>query len=313
MKVYVFDYSPSPGAIHHGAGYWIYKGYQEAWRELGYEVSGLSHENYYIDSIDGDYIIMVPDAYVGPGSSEIIEKSYKTFVYAQPNKFPDPWGQHPNFKCLCHADIIELLNEKNNVFLWSFSDIEDPSLFHKWKKVNTVPLAFDSVSYEPVKDEKYTKYDVCFIGGWANNGFNEKRKIMLECFKEFKGSGLNCAFSVGKNISHEQENAILCNSKVALNIHDAYQRVLGFDTNERTYKSLGLTGVLVSDEVRQLESMFPNVKTSNDPVKLIEHIKDYISLTEKELNDIKEENRQNILDNHCYTHRVEQLLRLEND
>ena len=56
MKVYIYGYTKDLGA-----GHWIYKGYQEAWRELGYEVSGLSHENYYIDSIDGDYIIMVPE------------------------------------------------------------------------------------------------------------------------------------------------------------------------------------------------------------------------------------------------------------
>jgi hypothetical protein len=308
MKVYIYDY----GEIL-GAGHWVYKGYQKAWERLGYDVLKLGGERFAVDSFYEDYIVMLPDASVFPGLYEMIEKSHKTFVYAQPNVFPDPWGKHPNFKCLCHIDTVSWLNEQNNVYLWSFSDIEDPSLFHKWKKVNTTPLAFDSVSYEPVKDERYTKYDVCFIGGWANNGFNEKRKIMLECFKEFKDSGLNCAFSVGKNISHEQENAILCNSKVALNIHDAYQRKLGFDTNERTFKSLGLNGILVSDEVRQLETMFPNVKTSNDPVKMIEYIKDHLSLTEKELNDIKEENRQNILDNHCYTHRVEQLLRLEND
>jgi len=191
--------------------------------------------------------------------------------------------------------------------LWCFGDAD---LYHnKWKKVNTIPLAFDSISYKPKKDKKY-EYDICFVGGWANNGFNEKRKIMIDIFVEFKKSGLNCGFFIGKNLTHEQENLLLYNSKISLNIHDAYQRTLGFDTNERTFKSLGLNGVLISDKVDQLERIFPSVKTSNDPAELVKFAKEYLSLAEKELNDIKEENRQLILDNHCYTHRVEKLLSL---
>jgi spore maturation protein CgeB len=123
-------------------------------------------------------------------------------------------------------------------------------------------------------------------------------------------SGLNCGFFVGKNLTHQQECEVLHNSKLTLNIHDAYQRILGNDTNERTFKSLGLNGLMVSDTIRQLNSIFPNLKTSLEPDELVQITKDYLSLTDKELNDIKEENRQNILDNHCYTNRVQQLLDL---
>ena len=82
------------------------------------------------------------------------------------------------------------------------------------------------------------------------------------------------------------------------------------DTNERTFKSLGLNGILISDEIGQLKDIFPNVKTSNNPLELVKMTKEYLSLTEKERYNIKEENLQNILDNHCYTNRVEQLLSL---
>jgi spore maturation protein CgeB len=71
-----------------------------------------------------------------------------------------------------------------------------------------------------------------------------------------------------------------------------------------------LNGLLVSDTVRQLNSIFPNVKTSLDSDELVQITKDYLSLTEKELNDIKEQNKQNILENHCYTNRVQQMLDL---
>ena len=159
-------------------------------------------------------------------------------------------------------------------------------------------MAYDSISYKSVENKNY-EYDICYIGGWANNGFDEKRKIMIEIFREFKGSGLKCGFFINKNLTHEQENLILCNSKVSLNIHDAYQRSLGFDTNERTFKSLGLNGILISDEVDQLKRIFPEIKISNNPTELVDLTKEYISLTDKKRNDIKEYNKQNILENHC--------------
>ena len=123
-------------------------------------------------------------------------------------------------------------------------------------------------------------------------------------------SGLKCGFFIEKNLSHEQECALLYNSKVCLNLHDAYQRKLGLDTNERTFKSLGLNGLLVSDTVAQLNRLFPSVRTSLDAEELVQITKDYLSLTEQELNDIKNKNRQDILDNHTYVHRVEELLKL---
>ena len=303
MKVYVYDY-PSH------AGKWIYKGYQLAWKKLGHEVVTVPIDRKMaevVESYDEDYILMITDTGVDTDDYEMIEKSYKTFAYVQPNHFPDPWGTHPNFVCLAHDETINMLNEMNNVHLWAFGD--NTSYHSKWKKVNTIPLAFDSISYKPTRDKKY-EYDVCFVGGWANNGFDEKRKIIIESFSEFMRSDLKCGLFINKGISHDQEQKILYNSKVAINIHDAYQRTLGFDTSERTFKSLGLNGVLISDKVDQLERIFPSVKTSNDPAELVKFAKEYLSLAEKELNDIKEENRQLILDNHCYTHRVEKLLSL---
>ena len=171
-------------------------------------------------------------------------------------------------------------------------------------------MAFDSVGYSRTINEKYKKFDVCFVGGWANNGFNEKRKIMIDVFSKYKDSGLKCAFFVEKNLTHEQEMEILSSSRVALNIHDAYQRILGTDTNERTFKSLGLNGCLVSYTVGQLNRLFPDIKTSLDATGLVDITKEYLSLTERELLDIKEKNIQNILENHCYTNRVESLLSL---
>ena len=313
MKIYILD-------VPEHAGYWIYKGYRKAWEKLGFDVeiikigktlaTSMLATNY-MANIDfpEEYMIMYPDAMCqAEGTLEAIAKSHKTFIYTQPNAFVYPWGQHPNFACGAPNKTIHALNDLENVHLWTFGD--HTANHFKWKKVHTVPLAFDSISYQPISDEKYSKYDISFVGGWADNGFNEKRKIMIEYFSEFMKSGLKCGFFVGKNLTHEQENLLLYNSKLTLNIHDAYQRILGTDTNERTFKGLGLNGTLVSDTVGQLNRIFPHLKTSIESKEVVQIAKDYLSLTEKELKNIKEENRQLVLENHCYTNRVQQLLEL---
>jgi hypothetical protein len=295
-----------------GAWDYIHRGYYEAWKSLGYEaIEYLSLKD--IPPDETDYYLMIRDWDIsGERDISALSRAKKAFLFAQANTFPLPWGSHPNFISHCPDGMVNKINQMENVYLWTFGDMPaelTKQLFFKWKEIHKVLLAFDSINYKPIHDQNYN-YDVCFVGGWANNGFDEKRKIMLKQFYHFKDSGLKCGFFINRGLSHQQENALLYNSKVSINIHDAYQRKFGFDTNERTFKSLGLNGILISDEIDQLQKTFPNVKTSNDPVEMVRLTKEYVSMTEKELSDIKEENRQNILDNHCYVHRVQQFLSL---
>jgi len=316
MKVYTPNYRSH-------AGKWIYTGFRHAWDSLGYDVVDfgagsartetethrLSFDIVYPDLEEAEgTIIMTTDSVVVPEILEVISKSHKTFVYAQPDNFPQPWGSHHNFSCLSPPEVIDALNSMDNVYLWNFMD--DTSYHECWKEVHTIPLAYDSLNYVPIENDACKEFDICFVGGWANNGFDEKRRIMTKTFGAFMKSDLKCGFFIEKNLSHEQECALLYNSKMCLNLHDAYQRTLGLDTNERTFKSLGLNGILVSDTVKQLNRLFPDVKTSPDPQELVQITKDYLSLTEQELNDIKNKNRQDILDNHTYVHRIEELLKL---
>ena len=300
MKVYI--------KIHPAhAGKWIYEGYKRAWTALGYDVKYFTSLSEISDK--GDYYIMATDYDIKNDSSySSIVNSTKSFIFAQPNTFFEPWGRHPNFISNASPQAIDLVNQTDNALLWTFSD--DTRYHEKWKTVHTVPLAFDSIGYVPKNDEKYSQYDICFVGGWANNGFDEKRKIMIEIFSKFMDSGLNCGFFINKGLTHEQECDLLHNSKISLNIHDAYQRTLGYDTNERTFKSLGLNGALVSDTIAQLNNLFPNVPTSLDSSVLVESTKEILSLTENEIRGIKESSKQDIIDNHTYIRRVEQLLEL---
>ena len=292
------------------AGKWIYEGYKNAWQSLGYTT------HYYdrlvdIKTLNSDYYVMAIDADIKDNESlSVIQKSKKAFVYAQPNFFPSPWGMHPNFLCHCPEPIIKVLNNTENVVLWSFGNIKQQ--YHtKWKTVHTVPLAYDEQTYKPDQDKRY-KFDVCFVGGWANNGFDEKRKIMMEHFEAFKQTDLKCGFFVNRNVSQEVENKLLYNSNVSINIHDAYQRQLGLDTNERTFKSLGLNGLLISDDIKQIRDILPSqtVNIANTPIEMVDKVKHYVAMSDAEREEIKLKNRNFVLQNHCYKNRVQTLLTL---
>ena len=285
-----------------GAGKWIYEGYFRAWESLGYETvyyNSLAE----VGGETGSYYLMATDGEINNSEAlNIASNSYKTFLYVQPNDFPAPWGNHPNFQCLCPLEFINKLNQLENIILWSFG--RSSQYYTKWKKPHYIPLAFDHLSYKPQQDSKY-ECDVCFVGGWANNGFDEKRGIMLDHFNELNKLGIKMGIYINQNISLQDEANLLYNSKIALNIHDQYQRVYGNDSNERTFKSLGLNGFLVCDKVTEVNRLFPDVPTGESPAEFVELVRKYLSTP---LDDIKERNKQKILNKHTYVNRVEKLL-----
>lgn len=291
MTVYIQEHT-------FGAGKWIYTGYKNAWESIGYNVVFFNKP---IRPTE-EYYVMVTDS-SAEQYLELISNSKKCFLYTQPNYFPEPWGTHPNFQCLCSDELITILNNMSNIKKWTFSQVTD--FFNKWKNVKTIPLAFDNIGYSRIKT-KY-KFDVCFIGGVANNGFNEKIHIMNETLG-YISKQFNCGFFINKNLTHKQENYVLNASKIAINIHDAYQRKLGLDTNERTFKSLGVNGMLVSDQIAQIKNMFSFVKMSNDRNTLVSFIRDHIN--DPNLEQHKDFNVNYVLNNHTYTHRVSELLQL---
>ncbi|HIL27379.1 MAG TPA: glycosyltransferase family 1 protein, partial [Nitrospinaceae bacterium] len=125
-----------------------------------------------------------------------------------------------------------------------------------------------------------------------------------------KDSGLKCGFFINKNLTHEQENETLYRSKTAINIHDTYQRILGLDTNERTFKALGATGILVSDKVLQVSCLFPNTPIANTPSDMVALVKEELEISEEERSALKEKNRNNIIENHTYIKRAQEMLAL---
>lgn len=298
MKVFIRNHP-------FGAGKWIYEGYKSAWETVGFETEYYNSLDDLLNLDISEYNIMAIDHDLTEKNIEVLNKANRSFLFAQPTSFPMPWGNHPNFRSTCNIDVIKQAAANKNIKKWTFTKV-NPEYYKEWQNVNTVLLGFDSVNYKPIEDES-SKYDVCYVGGWANNGFNEKANIMLEHFKEIKKLNLKCGIAVNRNISLKNEMKLLYNSKIAINIHDAYQRKLGLDINERTYKSLGLTGFLISDRIECMDDVFPETPQADTPKKMAEMILQYMDM---DLDNIKDKNRQNILKNHTYINRVKQLLEL---
>jgi hypothetical protein len=255
----------------------------------------LSEEdNFYLFANDSD---LVEDRVL-----KILQKAIKVFLFIMPNEFPKHWGLHQNWTSLCKIDF-EKLNNLNNIVKWTF--LEQNPYCYNWSNFLTVPLAFDDIRYTYEYDDNF-KFDVCYVGGWANNGFDEKRKNIINHFLKLKQSNLKCGLFVNKNVSKQDENKLLSNSKISLNIHDTYQRELGLDTNERTFKSLGLNGIMVSDRVEQINKICKNVKMSNDPTEYVQLISEY--LNDPYIDDLRIDNKNHIIKNHTYKNRVRELL-----
>jgi len=291
-----------------GAGKWIYQGYFNAWKEEGYKPKYYNN----ISEIDTNstYMLMATEGGINQENPTllnlILSKASKVFMYTQPHTFPKPWGTHPNFVTNASPNFIKMVNSMENVHLWSFAKTANLDYWDKWKNINYIPLAFDDIDYT-FESKGIFNYDICYIGGLADNGFNEKSQLMIEYFSELHDQGINTdGIFINKNISPEAEYEIMSNSKICLNIHDKYQQVLGLDCNERTFKSLGLNGFLISDKVECLSDFEElNIIQVKSPKEMAEQIKEYL---DKDLSIIKDLNRSVILENHTYKNRVRSLL-----
>lgn len=289
-----------------GAGKWIYEGFARAWVSCGYRVK-------FFDDImtlgpDAKYV-MTTEVDLTLTGIQVLSSVEQSFVFVQPFKFPDPWGKHPNWITSVSAETAMLVNSIQNIKKWTFVNSTRSNGFSPWKDVHYLPLAFDSLGYQLLPFDSQKNFDVCFVGGWADNGFNEKQRRIVDFLGHLQTSGLNCGFFINSGLSHEQENIVLCTSSIAVNIHDEYQVRLGLDINERTFKSLAMTGALVSDSVFEMRNLFPEVLLAESPKEMLELIKHTLENT-SDIMTIKEENRSIILKNHTYLNRIEKMVSL---
>lgn len=282
--------------INSDAMKWIYDGYARAW-----EVEGFTVERY--DKFCGQEsdLLMLSDRDLYNTYGTIDYSRYeKVFLFSSFNEFEAPYNSHLNYvsNAAKNETIVNYVNEKKNIVKWTLANsVRFPDYYKTWEDVKYVPLAYDDIHYKA--EPSSGSYDVSFVGGVANNGFNTKIGIMKNIFEDFSKSGLKCGFFINKNLTHEEECRVMTNSKVCLNIHDSYQREIGTDVNERTFKALGLNGNMISDYVEEGVILLSKKFFHRDS-KLVEAVKEVMDTPEIE----KAANRAFILENHTYKNRV---------
>ena len=189
MKIYIKKHEAH-------AGKWIYDGYAKAWNFLGHEVDFYNELEDIKDN--NDFYLMTLDSCIREENLSIIDNAKKTFLFVQPLKFEMPWGSHPNFVSSLDITLVNKINKKN-VIKWTFC--EKSKYYQEWEDVQTFPLAFDNISYTNFSKNKNYNFDVCFIGGRANNGFDEKYKIKdpMSGMKLYKIHGLKKIINFASN------------------------------------------------------------------------------------------------------------------
>jgi hypothetical protein len=292
---------------------WINNGYASAWESLGHEV------HRYSSGISGDdleeAILMVSDFDLDVKNVpyDIFERCKHVFMFVSPNTFPKPWCDHSNYisPVAKNKEVVSKINDLDNVTFWTFLKTDNNDYYKLWRQVEHIPLAFDSINYDTDPTEEKI-YDVCYIGGWADNGFNSKKKIMKGIFSEFMKSDLKCGFFINKGLTNEEEAKIIKSSKVCLNIHDDYQKILGLDLNERVFKTLGLNGNIVVDygeHSKLLGEVVNYVTTPHDSDSSLVGLASFNAESHVyAITDPWANNREKILTNHTYVSRVKQMI-----
>ena len=304
MKVYIPQYPEI------SAGGMIYRGYYNAWQSLGCEVVYYKSIN---EINDSDYIIMCVDNDMVINNNkfiEILNECKKMICFCNGSWAPTI------FKTYCTQltkEQIEIICKSDKFIAWSFTS----NRYDKWghdyyDKFNFnflgLPLAYDNFTYKHIVDKEW-EYDVCFVGAYVQNGnIPFKAQHIIEWIMSLESKGLKCGFfGMGdrKKITLEDEAKLLYNSKIALNVNDLYQILMGSDINERAFKSLGSNGFLITDYVKQSDILNLPCINCNNVNEFHQQIFQHLNA---DLSTVKEYNRKFMLDNHTYVNRVKDIL-----
>ncbi len=333
------------------AGRTIYNGYKNAFIDLGHDFRPLTSDedsrkifdsylpdifitslnNYYFKFLDRDNLCR----HRKRGTKVFMWIPFwKTTISRL--RINEQWGIEENKH---YVDLI-----KSNVYAdVYFNQVEqdDPRMagFEETigQKYFTIPLACDKTICFPEYSKKF-KADISFIGTYLP----QKREVMKErlfplkskydlklygqdwILKDFLLSwgqkfgqyyNINLLKKIQKpKLMLEDERRIYSSSTICVNIHEDYQRQLGGDCNERTFKIPACGGFEIVDDIAYVRKYFKEgeeiviVKNKDDWFQKIDY---YIKNPEKRL-PIIEAGRKKVLKEHTYHKRAEQIINICN-
>jgi hypothetical protein len=199
----------------------------------------------------------------------------------------------------------------------------------------TIPLAADKTMLPVAPDDEF-RSDVAYVGTWlpGKQRFFEESLFPLRSELDLRIYGqdwtrrqraLGFAQRAGQyfnlpvlrslqrpKLSFAQELSIYCSAAVSVNIHESYQREMGGDCNERTFKIPLAGGFEITDDVACIRKYFAaddEIVIADSPADWREKVVHYVR-NPSEREAVVEAGRARVLRDHTYHNRVAQLVEL---
>ena len=315
MKLNILCCNPDGGAFLY-----ITKGWENAFKALGHNFLRWNGKKETAEAFR-------PHLYLGCSGwpqkfPQDIRSKFGTKVAIHVN----PWGTtvlkplkgEPNINE--KPQTIEWVKKQNPDFLYCYGLESDIShMWDKWEKqvatVIPMPNAGDATIYKPTSPTPQFACDVGFIGGrWPYKAMNID-KYLLPVLKKKKskvyGWGGWRGMPFYKGQAHDNMvNRLFSSAKVCPSVVEPHTTRYGIDVPERMFKVPLGGGFTICDPCKGLgryvpQDIFPMAKNPQDYARLI----DYYLSHDNERNQLKQEQRKIILQNHTYFNRIQGFLR----
>lgn len=205
-------------------------------------------------------------------------------------------------------------------------------------KHHTIPLAADKLAIFPDFSEKF-KADISYIGTYLpekrefiqTQVFPLKKQYSLKLYGQdwtLYDRLLGFTSKVGKyfnlpiikdlqkpKLEIDDERKIYTSSNISINIHEDYQKKLGGDCNERTFKIPLAGGFEITDDVRCIREYFidnEEIIIAKNKADWFEKIDYYMKNPDKK-QKIIDAGRKKVLNEHTYHNRVQKLIEIYNN
>ncbi len=310
-----------------GAGYYIGTGICNAFKKLGHEVL--------ISTSDIDRMLFEefqPDLFFGSISymndfdvDYLNDTNIKVLAWTFPHTPIDTTKDllMTSVTPEQESKLLKLKNLSGVVIQFLQPNAEEycSNWIKKGVKVIGMPCAADILTYYPKEPTEKYKSDLAYIGGYwpkkAGTHLNAKgldhyivplKKKYGQRFKIY-GWGWPKGLCEG-TIPFGSDNDLFNSAKIILNLHEPHSRNLGIDVTERVFKVMASKGFQIVDYVEALRGFFKEdelvaADTLEGYHKLVEH---YLKHPEDRAPFI-EKGYKRVMKEHCYTHRVEELLK----
>jgi len=298
MKIFVWK---NPGQ----ATFYYMRGFVNALEYIGCEVktySGIINDWYefdpdiYIGHNDNSYHQNIPDKNKR-GNCKLVLGICRGSEFKETNK---------KYTEMIVPDVIFFhgFDKPNDIIYWKYWIDKYPSMYSI--------MGGDTLLYDKKKGLQNI-FDFGYVGGYWTYKAISIDKLLIPILKYYKNYKIYGNGNQGwpNNISHgtiegEEEAKFLASCKILPCVNEPHIQQYGIDVAERIYKASLSGGLILHDNVKDIHKILPSVITYNSSEDLKNKI-DYYLDHEDERIKIAEEQRQFILKNHTYFHRIKKM------